>query len=248
MYGYTTPKLSVAFGTAHHSFSLDSLPVYRQISALEYMTYEPFNIFVQKLSLKGLINLHQVHGTQGLIIESLAQVHALSPFVIEADYVVTNISEIGLAIATADCASLVMYDPVNHALAAVHAGWRGATKGVALKALETMQSKFNTTTDKVHVFIGPAARSCCYAVGQELYDTIVKYPYGSQTVIFRDNSLFFDLVLFNKLQLLTAGVQPEYIKDSHACCTICNTTFCSYRRDQGAAHRQLTIGVLRSLN
>ena len=42
----------------------------------------------------------------------------------------------------ADCTTLLLFDPVRQAIAAVHAGWRGTAQGIAYKAVLRMQAEF----------------------------------------------------------------------------------------------------------
>jgi polyphenol oxidase len=62
----------------------------------------------------------------------------------DTDALVTNTPQICLCVQTADCVPILLYDPVNHAVAAVHAGWRGTVgqivKTVVLKLGELYNS------------------------------------------------------------------------------------------------------------
>ena len=47
---------------------------------------------------------------------------------LKGDSLITNKKGIALGILTADCAPILIYDPVNNFISAIHAGWRGAYK------------------------------------------------------------------------------------------------------------------------
>ena len=56
----------------------------------------------------------------------------------QADALVTSDPGTVLAILVGDCVPIVLYDPVAHVLAGVHAGWRGTVAGVSRAALAAM--------------------------------------------------------------------------------------------------------------
>ena len=47
------------------------------------------------------------------------------------DALITNDPGVALAVFTADCTPILLYDPVTGAVGAVHAGWRGTAAGIA---------------------------------------------------------------------------------------------------------------------
>ena len=44
-------------------------------------------------------------------------------------HLITNKKEFPIAILTADCAPILIYDEKEKMIAAIHAGWKGAFKG-----------------------------------------------------------------------------------------------------------------------
>ena len=65
---------------------------------------------------------------------------------------------------------LLFADTRTGAVAAVHAGWRGAAAGTATAALDALSHEFGSRPDDVIVAIGPRIGACCYEVGSELVD------------------------------------------------------------------------------
>ncbi|MCL6594221.1 MAG: redox-sensing transcriptional repressor Rex, partial [Alicyclobacillus sp.] len=57
------------------------------------------------------------------------------------DALVTADPEVTLVVLTADCVPVLLYDPVRHAAAAVHSGWRGTAAHVTTAALAAMQAR-----------------------------------------------------------------------------------------------------------
>ena len=73
-----------------------------------------------------------------------------------------------VAVKTADCIPILMVDGRTHAVAAVHAGWRGTAKNIVAQAIAEMEQKFYSRAEDVHVAIGPGIGKCCYEVGPEV--------------------------------------------------------------------------------
>ena len=55
---------------------------------------------------------------------------------IKCDAVVTNLKNYPIGILTADCAPLILYDPKVNMISAIHAGWKGAFKGIVEKVIK----------------------------------------------------------------------------------------------------------------
>ncbi|HYL76929.1 MAG TPA: peptidoglycan editing factor PgeF [Bryobacteraceae bacterium] len=86
----------------------------------------------------------------------------------DGDALISNKPGITLAVRTADCLPILMADPRNRAIAAVHAGWRGTVQEIVLKTMEAMTEKFGTRQEDLVVAIGPGIGPCCFEVGPEV--------------------------------------------------------------------------------
>jgi len=142
----------------------------------------------------------------------------------------SNLSGIGLAIRTADCLPILIADPRHHAVAAVHAGWRGVVCEIASRTVEAMTQKFHSKPEDLVVAIGPGIGPCCFEVGPEV---AVQFQLTGRTKV--------DLVETTCRQLRRNGVCAGQIS---ACglCTYCNPeVFESYRRDREAAGRMVSL-------
>ena len=73
-----------------------------------------------------------------------------------------------IGIRTADCVPILIADPNNRAVAAVHAGWRGAAAGIAAGTVERLVQEFGSNPGELLVAIGPAIGPCCFEVGPEV--------------------------------------------------------------------------------
>src|SRR5579883_2740813 len=92
-----------------------------------------------------LVTAHPVHGTNVVEIlpEDITDPAALSlRIATKADAMITQARGVGLFWAYADCTPLMIFDPVHDAIALVHAGWRGTSGAVAIRALEAMNDRY----------------------------------------------------------------------------------------------------------
>ena len=53
----------------------------------------------------------------------------------KADAVITNKKNLPIGILTADCVPILIYDDTSKNIAAIHAGWKGAYKGIIHKVI-----------------------------------------------------------------------------------------------------------------
>jgi YfiH family protein len=191
--------------------------------------------------LKKIIFPFQIHGTQGLVINDDISV---ASFTREADWLITNQPGLGIGVLTADCVPILIYDPVQHAVAAVHAGWRGAVDGVVIAALAAMQQYFGSQPADLQVWIGPHARTCCYQVDQKFYEAVMQKQFGTASWHKKGEQLFFDLTHCCIDQLIAAGVRMQQVADT-GICTVCTPEYSSYRREKEAALRNISFVGLR---
>jgi polyphenol oxidase len=86
------------------------------------------------------------------------------------DALITDSAGMFLGIRVADCVPILMVDAERRAVAAVHAGWRGALQRIVEKAAGEMCRTFGSHPRDLLVAVGPSIRKCCYEVGAEVVD------------------------------------------------------------------------------
>jgi len=147
----------------------------------------------------------------------------------EGDALITNLPGLAISIRTADCFPILLADPRNGAVAAIHAGWRGTASWIVEGTIRQMRVEFGTVPNDVRAAIGPGIGGCCYEVGQE-----VARQFG------RDAAARIDLAEANRAQLIESGVPADQI-DVLGLCTFCDPSlFHSYRRDKDRAGRMIS--------
>ncbi|HUP02422.1 MAG TPA: peptidoglycan editing factor PgeF [Bryobacteraceae bacterium] len=152
----------------------------------------------------------------------------------QGDALLENTPGAAVAIKTADCIPVLLVDERLHAVAAVHAGWRGTAAHIVQAAVRGMSARFGTAPADLHAAIGPGIGPCCYEVGPE-----VAARFGAQ------GRAHIHLPAANRRQLIESGVTPARIYASNLC-TMCRADdFHSFRRDAEAAGRQFSVAGLR---
>jgi hypothetical protein len=150
----------------------------------------------------------------------------------DADAVATGRSDCWVGVVTADCVPLLLHDPSAHAVAAVHAGWRGALMGVAPAAVRALVERFGAHPSRMEAAIGPHIGACCFEVGRAVLDPLSKVSGWERWMSGRGGDKgYFDLGAFVRWQLEAEGLAPERVV-ALGLCTRCDPSrFSSYRRE-----------------
>jgi YfiH family protein len=99
------------------------------------------------------------------------------------DALVTNQPGLLLAVQVADCLPILLVDPQQRVVAAVHAGWRGTARRIAEKAVGRMRLEFGCEPGNLRAAIGPGIHRCCYEVGPEVAETFEsQFPYAGRLI------------------------------------------------------------------
>ncbi|WP_289244575.1 peptidoglycan editing factor PgeF [Methylophaga sp. UBA678] len=146
---------------------------------------------------------------------------------IEADAIYCNQNDHVCAIMTADCLPLLISNEAGTEIAAIHAGWRGLADSI----IETTISRFQDSTDKLHVWLGPAIGPEKFEVGQDVFEAFINHSDTAQVAFQQtDNSHYLaDIYQLARLRLRQLGITQMSGGDA---CTVTETSrFFSYRRD-----------------
>ena len=214
-----------------------------------------------------LVTLRQRH------TDVIHRVDSLPHAPLYGDALLTRTPGLLLAVQTADCVPILLADHRLHAIAAVHAGWRGTLARIAEKTLGRMKMEFGTRAEDVVAGLGPAVGGCCYEVGPEVaqafaaqfadarswfegpFDRLASgddpapFPWLSMTPPGHEAPaphIRLDLRAANRSQLQLAGVPPGQILSS-TLCTACRTDLLfSHRRERGRTGRQMAVIGIRA--
>jgi len=151
------------------------------------------------------------------LLNTAYQVHSNRVVVIDRDFGDASPEVDGLVTATqgvlcgalaADCAPILMVDPVARIVSAAHAGWKGALTGVVEAAVRGIES-LGGRADRIIAAVGPCIGPASYEVGTEFRDRCSVADAANvrffQTGLAEDKFLF-DLPGFVLDRLGAAGV------------------------------------------
>ena len=147
--------------------------------------------------------LNQIHSSKLHYIGSHSNIN--NKF--EGDALVTDQKKIPIAILTADCAPLLIYDENRKMIAAIHAGWKGAYKGVIQKVVKFMIKK-GCSPQNMTVAIGPCISSNSYEIKEDFKKKFVKKD-KKNIIFFKKikNKIFFDLNKYIHFQLESLNIK-----------------------------------------
>jgi YfiH family protein len=218
-------------------FRLDSVNVYRA-SELEELPWLEHG-FGTRLSLEWpdatqLATLRQIHSNQVLEADHAGCLG-------EGDALISNRPGVTLAVRTADCLPILLADPRNRAVAAVHAGWRGTVARIVPNTVQAMVERFGTRPGELVVAIGPGIGHCCFEVGPEVAAQFAPFfperdDLGGVTRI--------DLAETNRRQLRRNDGTVGQVATVNLCSFCRSDLFHSYRRDRAKSGRMISfIGI-----
>ena len=136
------------------------------------------------------------------------------------DGLISNLKDSCIGINTADCLPVLIYDPIHHAAAALHAGWRGLASRIVTKGITTMKREFNSNPSELLCAVGPAISTEIYEVGDELKTQFAEAGFPIED-IFIDRADWtkshLDLKAAVKFELLNNGIAEQNIEISDVC-------------------------------
>jgi len=183
----------------------------------------------------------QVHGAHVAVARDGEIAGATRP---EADAIVTGDPAVAIGVRVADCAPVLLVDPVRGAAAAAHAGWRGTAAGVVAATVEALHREFGSAPPDLLAAIGPCLGACCGEVGPDVLDAFRAGAARDADIRAwftpgRGDRSFLDLERANRDQLERAGLDPRRIFTSGLCTKTHRDRLHSYRAHGSGAGRLL---------
>ena len=180
---------------------------------------------------------HQVHDDKIVVVERTDMTRDDLEGI---DALITALPDYAIAVRTADCVPVLLYDPVCKVIAAIHSGWRGTVARISQKTIRLMTECFGTNPSDLIAVIGPSIGPNSFQVGKEVVDefSAAHFPMGQ---ILTDQGpkvegtmqggLHIDLWQANSWLLTEVGVKPESIQVAGICTYEHNDLFFSARRE-----------------
>ena len=152
---------------------------------------------------KDIFLLQQIHSNKFIYIDDKYK-NKKKP---RADAVITNQRNIPIAVLTADCSPILIYDKKKKIIAAIHAGWKGAYKGIITKVITFMIKKGCKLKNMIAV-IGPSISLKNYEVKEDLKIKFLKKS--------KKNNIFFKVnknkLYFNLTRYIQSSLENNKIK------------------------------------
>ncbi|MDR1938805.1 MAG: peptidoglycan editing factor PgeF [Tannerellaceae bacterium] len=225
---------------------------YASLNLSEYCGDEPAAVRQNRAALCASLGIppaslyvpHQVHGDRSVLCGQ-----AIPPTG-DADALITCEAGICVAVSTADCVPVLLYEPDQKIVATVHAGWRGTVRQIAAKTVRRMAEELGCNPRRMLAAIAPAIGQEAFEVGEEVYEAFAAAAMDGQPVCMRNRAtgkMHIDLKKANCLQLTGEGIPAARIDVSGICTYSRHADFFSARRLGTDSGRMLT-GILMKNN
>jgi YfiH family protein len=189
-----------------------------------------------------LFTTSQVHGAAVCAVSAASDPIALRGY--EADALVAPAGRLAVAVRTADCVPVLLFDADSGAVAAVHAGWRGVARGVVEAGVTALIQIGKDAPRRLCAALFPHIGRCCFEVGEDVAQQLAALHPDPASVVDRSRSKpHVDLAAIVRAKLLALGMLDENI-ERVAGCTRCEPErFFSYRRDGQRSGRHVAAIV-----
>ena len=156
----------------------------------------------------------------------------------DTDGIVTNLKNVALGIRTADCQSILLYDPERKVIGNIHSGWKGTLNKIVVNAIKLMIREYESEAKDILAFICPSIMKCCFEVDKDVKDMFEEKFSFLQNIKefivngYNENKFYIDTVGINNCLLQAKGIKKENIYDSKVC-SVCNSDLVhSYRAEK----------------
>lgn len=173
------------------------------------------------------IYLNQVH--QDKVIQ-VGKGKAFPTGQTKGDGLITNLPDTPIGVFTADCCPVLMAS--SKAVSATHAGWKSTLQNICKKTVGKYDELYGIKPKELTAWIGPCIGSCCFEIGNEVYDAFVTKIDSCKKFFTKFNKWHLNLRELNRYQLIQAGIPENQIIDLKECTYCQDEKYFSYRRQK----------------
>ena len=149
-------------------------------------------------SSKNIFLLHQIHSNRLVFINKKFKFNKKK---IRADAIITDQVKLPIAVLTADCVPILLYDKEKKLIAAIHAGWKGAFKGIVSKVINFMLKR-GCKQKNIIAAVGPCIGKNSYNVKENFKKKFLRKNKKNRIFFnYKKNIIYFDLPNYVKSQL-----------------------------------------------
>jgi len=147
---------------------------------------------------KEIFLIKQIHSNKFIFINERSKITNRSK---KVGAIITDKKNFPIAILTADCVPILIYDDKRNMIAAIHAGWKGAFNGIIKNVLKFMFKK-GCASKNTTVAIGPCISRNSYEVQKDFKNKFIKKD-KKNIIFFKDSNkkIYFDLPNYVKTQV-----------------------------------------------
>ena len=149
-----------------YGFSVSPAGLFSEDEASQGRNYFAEFLKAKYPSIKKVIYQKQVHGVQIEIVKS-DSIEGIRQDREVRDGMICLEKGIVLCVSLADCAGIMIYDPVKEIIGAIHSGWKGSSQNIAGKSIQSMRKNGSNPKD-LQVWISPCASGENYEVGYDV--------------------------------------------------------------------------------
>ncbi len=236
------PELKHCY-TLKNDGKLNFPPIYKDENTYKQSCQKICDCLEIDLKQARIVKPHQTHTNK---VKNVNQVETLE----EIDGVITNKKDLVLLTTSADCISLLLYDPVKKVIGSIHSGWKGTLKQICVNSIKNMIQYYNSKPQDIICSICPSIRKCCFEVDEDvknLFYTEYQNLEGIDKIIQKTHikeekqKYVIDTVAINIELLKQIGLKEQNIIDSNLC-TVCHSDkFHSYRTDKELSGRNAAL-------
>jgi len=160
-------------------------------------------------SYKKIILLNQIHSNKFFFIKN----YKFKKSKMIGDAIITDQRKIIIGVLTADCAPVLIYDKKLKIISAIHAGWKGAYKGIIKNVVEQLRKRGSKSKNLIAA-IGPCISQKSYEVQNDFKSKFLKQNKKNK-IFFNNvkNKTYFSLNKYVNYQLKSLGIKKVDIID-----------------------------------
>ncbi len=195
-----------------------------------------------------IVMANQVHGVAvRRVTEDDVKPDLLADTPFEADSLVTDLPGITLAVFSADCIPILLFDPVRHVAAACHAGWRGTAGAIAAETVAAMASDYGCRGGDIRAAIGPGIGPGCFETDTDVPQAMSAGLGALAAPYIQDlghDRYRVDLKALNGAILRRAGLAGDHVDISDDCTCCRHERYWSHRYTKGLRGSQAAVIML----
>jgi len=239
------PEVTAAFTTRHGGIS--SAP-YNSANFAFHVGDNPLDVIKNHDLLSAtlgyernrLIHMRQIHSDRIVIIDETFNFDTPP----ECDALITVRPNTPLMVMSADCTPILLYDPIRHVCAAIHAGRAGALNEILPKTIQKMEEYFESSRKNMQIILGPSIQGCCYKINETIAQETDDKGYLC-ALQRKDKKVFLDVNTILLRQLEKLAIDPTHIEVIGECTSCKSDEYFSYRADRQHTGRIAGVIILR---